>query len=778
MAAFKHIGMSTCAPSPGLIGPSISPPLSRRQNKLPKFSTVTCSSSKWAERLLGDFQFFSPVADSSSELQNSLSTTTTSTLAPIPQHRPPPPPTPERYVSIPLDFYKVLGAETHFLGDGIRRAYQDRVSKPPAYGFSQDALISRRQILQAACDTLANFSSRREYNHGLIDDEEDTILTQVPWDNAPGALCVLQEAGETEVVLEIGEALLKERLAKAFKQDVVLVMALAYVDMSRNAMALDPPDFIRGSDMLEKALKLLQEEGASSLAPDLQAQIDETLEEITPRYVLELLALPLDDKFRMKREEGLQGVRNILWAVGGGGASPLSGGFTREDFMKEAFLRMTSSEQVDLFVATPPNIPPQNFEVHGVALALIAQAFMGKKPQHVPYADNLFEQLQQTKASSVKEDCETEYSLGRGLCSLLLGELGDCHAWLGLEQENSRYRNPAVVQFVLENSDEDDEDYLRGLCKLLETWLMDVVFPRFRDTSDVAFRLGDYYDDPAVLSYLESREGAGRSPLAAAAAIVRIGADALQRVFPLGQEGKINGYQENGVINYSVAAIPESNKIMEKLDVDKNDSMAGVSGKGFFDEMPEPITEKIKDASVKIISAGVAIGVITLVGLKYMPSRVLFLRQGKIDQATVPNSTAGEGENSLDELSRMNANVAEGIIRNWQSIKSQAFGPDHCLGKLTEVLDGQMLKIWTDRAAETAKLGWEYDFCLLDLTIKDVTMSSNGQHAVVEATIKESITLTDAVHPNQDPNTTTYSTRYELSASDSGWRITEGALLI
>lgn len=89
-----------------------------------------------------------------------------------------------------------------------------------------------------------------------------------------------------------------------------------------------------------------QEEGASNLASDLQAQIDETLEEITPRCVLELLALPLDDKHQIKREEGLHGVRNILWTVGRGGAAAIGGGFTREDFMNESFLRMTAAEQV------------------------------------------------------------------------------------------------------------------------------------------------------------------------------------------------------------------------------------------------------------------------------------------------------------------------------------------------------------------------------------------------------------------------------------------------
>lgn len=92
----------------------------------------------------------------------------------------------------------------------------------------------------------------------------------------------------------------------------------------------------------------VQEEGASSLAPDLRAQIDETLEEITPRCVLELLGLPLGDVHNTRREEGLHGVRNILWAVGGGGAAAIAGGFTREDFMNEAFLRMTATEQVTI----------------------------------------------------------------------------------------------------------------------------------------------------------------------------------------------------------------------------------------------------------------------------------------------------------------------------------------------------------------------------------------------------------------------------------------------
>lgn len=33
----------------------------------------------------------------------------------------------------------------------------------------------------------------------------------------------------------------------------------------------------------------------------------------------------------------------------------------------------------------------------------------------------------------------------------------------------------------------------------------------------------------------------------------------------------------------------------------------------------------------------------------------------------------------------MDARSAKGLVRKWQEIKSEALGPDHCLGKLPEV---------------------------------------------------------------------------------------------
>lgn len=177
MVALRHSGVGIALPAPP------SPPVIRRirpPTKLQRHSqtpSVTCSASRWADRLLADFQFttsdYSAVSASSS---SSTAATLSPPLAP-PQLAPP-----ERLVSVPIDFYRVLGAEPHFLGDGIRRAYEARASKPPQYGFTPEALVSRRQILQAACETLTKPTLRRDYNQGLAEDANETILTQVPWD--------------------------------------------------------------------------------------------------------------------------------------------------------------------------------------------------------------------------------------------------------------------------------------------------------------------------------------------------------------------------------------------------------------------------------------------------------------------------------------------------------------------------------------------------------------------------------------------------------------------
>lgn len=92
-----------------------------------------------------------------------------------------------------------------------------------------------------------------------------------------------------------------------------------------------------------------------------------------------------------------------------------------------------------------------------LALAFVAQAFMGKKPHLIQDADNLFQLLQQIKVTAlgnsasmynVRENHEVDFTLERGLCSLLIGEVDKCCSWLGLNNENSPYKGPSIATFA------------------------------------------------------------------------------------------------------------------------------------------------------------------------------------------------------------------------------------------------------------------------------------------------------------------------------------------
>nr|CAD1821415.1 unnamed protein product [Ananas comosus var. bracteatus] len=713
----------------------------------PYTRSTICRSSKWAERLLGDFHFLP-----STSAPDSPPPSAAASNAALLSLFPPPPPLPPIAPSPPH----------RLLQDPWGGAAFPRRRDPEGL---RGAVVEAAAV-RAACDALSNPSSRSDYNRGLVEDNEATAIVDVSWDKVPGALCVLQEAGETEVVLKIGGDLLLERLPKPFKQDVVLAMALAYVDLSRDAMALSPPDFVKCCEVLERALKLLQEEGASNLAPDLLVQIDETLEEITPRCVLELLALPLDGENQIKREEGLRGVRNILWTVGKGGAAAIGGRFTREDFMNEAFLRMTSAEQIDLFTATPSSIPPERFEVYSVALAYVAQAVISKKPYLILTAEGFIKELQSS-------DNEIDLALERGLCSLLVGDLDNCRKWLGIDNENSQYRDPEIVEFIVDNSYIDqDNDLLPGL--------------------------GDYYDDPTVLRHLERMEGGGSSPLAAAAAIAKIGAEAtaalgtvkssalqaFRKVFPPvdKEENSILDEPNNGHESEPVTKL-QSEGLTGGIDQENSNFQSEAIGKqNSADPHEQDLTYYTKDATVKIMSAGVVVVLLTVAGMKYLPRRRWFpvakKELGSAMAANVVDLGVPVDENLTEEVPRMDARLAETLVRKWQNIKSLALGPDHSLAQLKEVLEGRMLKIWTDRVAEIAQHGWFWEYTLLGVTIDSVTVSLDGRRATVEATIEEAAKLTDVAHSeHNDSYTATYTTRYEMSHSNTGWKITEGAVL-
>ncbi len=92
-------------------------------------------------------------------------------------------------------------------------------------------------------------------------------------------------------------------------------------------------------------LVFMQEVSGRALALDLQDQIEGTLDELATRCILELLAFPLDKEYEPQRQQGLQGLRTLLWTLDANGNGLPLGGLTREQLMKEAFSLMTAAEQ-------------------------------------------------------------------------------------------------------------------------------------------------------------------------------------------------------------------------------------------------------------------------------------------------------------------------------------------------------------------------------------------------------------------------------------------------
>lgn len=724
----------------------------------------------------------------------------------------------ERTIMLPIDYYQVLGADTHFLADAIVRAYETRVNNLPAEGFSQDAIIARQEILRGACETLADPDLRGEYNDSLLEDEAGTIMVDVPLSKVPGALCLLQEAGEMEIVLQVGQNLLKERLIRTYQRDIILAMALAYVELSREAMAETPPAIMQSCELLERSLKLLQEEGGSSLAPALQQQIDDTIEHMNPRCLLELLSLPLDKEHEGKRQEGKQGVQSILWTVGEGGSFAPIPGFTREEYMKESFSRLTAAEQVALFTATPSNIPAESSEVYAVALAHIAEGFVAKKPHLIREADTLFLELQQVVASPSDlagdfrpADQKLDFAFERGMCALLLGEIDDCRAWLGLDDANSPYRVQSIAEFVVKHSSiSEDADFLPGLCKLLESWLGDVIFPSFRETEKLQVNLRDYFDDPGVLSYLEKLEKGG-SPLAAAAAIVQLGAGAgaaldsvkasaletLQKVFPIRKVGgfKIEetfGAASKARLDFSSEKLLTNDESQSDTALDKGSSVRTASSLPGGSKPPgaawgESEMFELSGAArsqqlspLKIAGASVLIGALVFGGW-----RIFFAGKGL--QKTQTDFSSGRGASSSGSaasslsqrgVSQIDARIAEKLVRRWQAVKSQALGRDHVVENLSEVLDGQMLKSWNERAKDVQKNGWYWEYKLTNLSIDSVTISTDGRRAMIEATLWEGASLYDEKKSKvSDSYQSSYTTRYELANINGVWKINSGTVL-
>ncbi|RCJ37320.1 molecular chaperone DnaJ [Nostoc minutum NIES-26] len=425
---------------------------------------------------------------------------------------------------IPLDYYRILGLPLAASDEQLRQAYSDRIVQLPRREYSQAAISSRKQLIEEAYVVLSNPKERSSYDRLYLahaydpdgnatprvaledraqssngDPDTQNLSIEIAQEELVGALLILQELGEYELVLKLGHGYLANQNSAAVAKtgnnllasedfldspelpDIVLTVALACLELGREQWQQGHHESAAVS--LETGQEMLAREG---LFPSVQAEMQSDLYKLRPYRILELLALPLEKT--AERRQGLELLQNILSDRGGiDGAGNDESGLNIDDFLRfiqQLRNHLTVAEQHKLFEAESKR--PSAVATYLAVYALVARGFTQRQPALIRQAKQMLIHL------GKRQDVHLEQSL----CALLLGQTEEATRVLELSQEYE------VLVFIREKS-QDSPDLLPGLCLYAEQWLQNEVFPHFRDLVKQQALLKDYFANQQVQAYLE-----------------------------------------------------------------------------------------------------------------------------------------------------------------------------------------------------------------------------------------------------------------------------------
>ena len=404
---------------------------------------------------------------------------------------------------IPLDYYRILGLPTQATAEQMQQAHKDRTMQLPRREYSEPAIAARRELLDEAYSVLSDAAAREKYDQTFLQQTANLSQRFSRSKKAPqphginveehqliGALLLLQELGEYELVLELGKAHLTKMKshnpgvgdAEMIAADVSLTIALSNLELGREQW--QQSHYEEAAEALEAGENLLLQEG---LFAGVRGEVRSDLYRLRPYRVLELISQP--GEAATQRTKGIQILNEMLQERGGidGNGSDQSG-LDTDDFLR--FIQqlrdyLTVGEQQELFEqeARRPSAVASYLAVY----ALMARAFAEHKPDLALRAKKILTGL------SGRQDVHLEQSV----CALMLGQTEEANRALEFSQEYE------PLAFIREHS-QGSPDLLPGLCLYAERWLQDEVFPNFRDLKGQTTTLKDYFAKPEVQNYLES----------------------------------------------------------------------------------------------------------------------------------------------------------------------------------------------------------------------------------------------------------------------------------
>ena len=418
---------------------------------------------------------------------------------------------------IPLDYYRILGLPIQATAEQLSQAYRDRSMQLPRREYSEAAIKSRKELLDEAHTVLSDPEQRSAYDANFLtttyeqdsdkplvlgtsakNDVTDPVAPHTPSidiknEQFVGALLILQELGEYELVLKLGQPYLgardsisldKGRLGdpQLIRPDIVLTLALACLELGREQW--QQGQYENAATSLETGQELLLREG---LFPSVRGEIQADLFKLRPYRILELLALPEENL--TERRNGIRLLQEMLQErMGIDGTGDDQSGLSIDDFLR--FIQqlrgyLTAAEQQTLFETEAKR--PSAVATYLAVYALLARGFAQRQPALIARAKHMLRRLAR------RQDVHLE----QAVCALLLGQTEEASRALELSQEYE------PLAFIREHS-QGAPDLLPGLCLYGERWLQKSVFPHFRDLANQKVSLKEYFADEQVQMYLEN----------------------------------------------------------------------------------------------------------------------------------------------------------------------------------------------------------------------------------------------------------------------------------
>ncbi|GAU41824.1 hypothetical protein TSUD_299900 [Trifolium subterraneum] len=729
-------------------------------------------------------------------------------------------------VEIPVSCYQLIGVPDRAEKDEIVKAVMSLKNAEIDEGYTVGVVASRQDLLMDVRDKLL---FEPEYAGNLKEKIPPKSSLRIPWSWLPGALCLLQEIGESKFVMDIGRTSLQHQDAKPYADDLVLSMALAECTVAK--IGFEKKKVSQGFEALARAQCLLRSK--PSLAKmTLLSQIEESLEELAPACTLELLSMPNTPENVERRRGAIAALRELLRQ--GLDVEVSCQVQDWHSYLSQAFSNLLANEIVDLLPwdslavmrKNKKTIESQNLRVvidstcfYRVFTAHMALGFSSKQKELINKAKIICECLITSEGIDLKFE--------EAFCLFLLGLGTEAEAIEKLKQLelNSNPKHNSILGKAIMNASAANPS--------LELWLKDSVLDLYPDTKGCSPALANFFNAQKKFSGSKNSKGSSQMfptichrPLSSSGSVERKDFEeprsymssspnlgfAVKQLTPTDLQGSLlSGKNENG-----------SNPSEPPVKVNRN---LGTYHNGIWNNhfIPAQLFERITHvtilgciafASMKLLgmnlgknftgsnwastkahnstswtansSVNYSVGPTNMRRssiankLKRIMSTVKlqFLPQSDAGSRSDLHSALTSSSSPLNVYRRlMPVEEAETLIREWQTIKAEALGPSHEVNGLAQVLDESMLAQWQALADAAKEKSCHWRFLLLKLSVlrADILSDGNGSDiAEIEALLEEAAELVDSSQQKNPNYYSTYKVQYVVKRQDDGsWKFCE-----